>query len=97
MFGVITTFKFKEPLSQPQIDLIREKVIEPMTLEPGFRHYFVVAAPSGEVGSFHAWDSREQAEAALTNMLPKLQPIIQDLLEGVPVRIMSEVTAEFHA
>lgn len=96
MFGVMTTFAFKKPLSQEQIREITEKAIEPMTREPGFRHYFVVADESGKVGSFHSWDSKEQAEVALARMWPRLQPLIEDNLEGAPARIVSELLDEFH-
>ena len=97
MYGVATTFKFKQPLSEEQIEIIREQAIKPMIQEPGFRHYFALAGESSEVAVFHAWDSRAQAEAALAVMAPKLQPVIQDLLAGAPVRVMSEVVAEYHA
>lgn len=96
MYGVITTFKFKKPLTQEQIDIITETAIEPMTHEPGFRHYFVIGDEAGKVGSFHAWDSQKQAEMAVANMMPKLQPLIGEILEEAPVRIMSELIAEFH-
>ena len=97
MYGVVTTFKFKQPLTEEQIEVIREQAIKPMTEEPGFRHYFALSGESTEVASFHAWDTRAQAEAALAVMGPKLLPLIQDLLAGAPVRLMSEVVAEYHA
>lgn len=96
MYGITATFKFKQPLTAEQIETIREQAIKPMTDQPGFRHYYAIAGSSGEVASFHAWDSREQAEAALAVMGPRLQPLIQDLLAEAPVRVAAEVVLEFH-
>ena len=54
----------KQPLTEDQIAEIREKPINPVTLEPGFRHYFAISGASGELGSFHAWDSRQDGSGA---------------------------------
>lgn len=94
MFGVLTTFKFSEPLTSEEIGEIRRQAIEPMSEEPGFRHYFAIQGPHGEVGSFHVWDSKAQAERAIERMMPLLQPLIQDKLIEPPQRIMSEIVAE---
>ena len=97
MFGVVTTFKFKKPLTEEQIETIRDQAIKPMSQEAGFRHYFALSSETGDVVGFHAWDSREQAEAAIANLAPKLEPLLRDLLAEPPTRIMSEVVADYHA
>lgn len=97
MLGIVTTFKFKQPLTQEQIETIKDTAIKPMTEEPGFRDYYALSGESTQVVSLHTWDSKEQAEAALSNMAPRLQGLIQDILLEPPIRFMSEVVAEFHA
>lgn len=95
MFGIVTTFKLREPLTAEEIEEIRRQAIEPMTRQPGFRHYHVVQNEAGLIGSFHAWDSRSQAEAALADMSPKLAPLLEHKLLEPPQRIMSEIVAEY--
>lgn len=95
MYGVMVMFKFKGPLSQEQIDVMTEKVIEPLTHESGFCHFNIIADEEGKVGVFHQWESKDQAEEAVALTLTRLQPLVTGLLEEPPTRIMSEILISY--
>jgi heme-degrading monooxygenase HmoA len=50
------------------LDRARKELVPMMQAEPGFRRYTVVRTGPASIVSLSGWDTREQAEAAATNL-----------------------------
>ncbi len=91
MYAAVVRFRFRAPVSEADMTRIEQEVIDPTTRLAGFRMNIGIRVTDTEAIAVHLWDSREDFERALPQLMALTQQGIGAQLAGPPERTAGEV------